>query len=82
MSKNQFAKCTKFNAIVCATLPIDRCSPVWYNEYRKLRKEENKMFFDFDLAVSLEFEYDNYVEECAKNGTTPLSFQEWWDSYE
>lgn len=40
------------------------------------------MFFDFDLAVSLEFEYDSYVEECVKNGTTPLSFQEWWDSYE
>jgi hypothetical protein len=40
------------------------------------------MFFDFDLAVSLEFEYDSYVEKCTEIGVTPLSFQEWWDSLE
>jgi hypothetical protein len=40
------------------------------------------MFFDFDLAVTLEFEYDSYAEKCAEIGVTPLSFQEWWDSLE
>ena len=40
------------------------------------------MFVDFDLAVTLEFEYDSYVESCTEIGVTPLSFQEWWDSLE
>ncbi len=37
-------------------------------------------FFDFDLLVAMEHEYDDYLMECVDTNTLPLSFNEWWKS--
>ena len=39
-------------------------------------------FIDFGMMTDLQFEYDDYVEECKENGIEPKDFKTWWDELE
>ena len=39
-------------------------------------------FNNFAMSVDLMFYYDDYVEECEKEGKEPMTFQQWYDSME
>lgn len=48
---------------------IDFIKKLYYNIYRKLRKEKNKMFDDFDLFETCEEYYNDTYELEVRNET-------------